>query len=78
MPKCMKCGDKMYDGYYVESSEYYCSKDCLHEYYTKEEYEHMYECDIAYYTTWEEEDGLDDWDNEEEEVIIINGSSYNG
>lgn len=49
---CSVCGRKMYSGYVVGDSEYYCSDECLHEHHTDEEYLEMYESDDAYWTEW--------------------------
>ena len=35
--------------------EYYCDKECLHSAYTEKEYLQMYEQDVAFWTTFEEE-----------------------
>ena len=63
MRKCSICGNEMSSGYYVEDgylnengAEYYCSDECLYSVYTEEEYQEMYEEELAYYTEWEEDD----------------------
>ncbi len=50
---CSVCNTVMDAGYYVEGPEYFCSDACLHTRYTDEEYQQMYEDDVAYYTEWE-------------------------
>lgn len=54
---CNHCGKLMYDGFCVgyDFTEYYCSEDCLHHHYTPEEYNEMYEDDVAYWTEWWDE-----------------------
>lgn len=47
---CDECNSKMYDGFVVEDTFYYCKKECLHANHTPEEYEEMYEEDSAYWT----------------------------
>jgi len=59
MRTCEVCGKEMQEGYYVENFEYFCSDDCLHTKYSKEEYETMYDENMAFYTTWEEDDIID-------------------
>lgn len=59
MRKCSKCGKKMESGFIYEFGFeliYYCSEDCLHEDFTQEEYEELYEGGHAFYTEWEEEE----------------------
>ena len=52
---CSKCGNMMTSGYCIgDGDEYYCSAPCLHEVYTQEEYNSMYDDDCAYYTDWGE------------------------
>lgn len=55
MRQCDICEEKMNSGYVVDDNSYYCSDKCLHEHYTQEEYNEMYEQDVAYHTEWEEE-----------------------
>lgn len=53
--QCSVCGALVCSGYFVEaefSYEYYCSEQCLHEKYTEEEYNEMYEEDTAFWTDW--------------------------
>lgn len=50
---CEKCGQAMDEGFMFDGGwKYYCSKECLHQDYTEEEYLKMYEEDIAFYTEW--------------------------
>ncbi len=49
---CSCCGERMYEGFYVEDLEYYCGKECLHKRYTDEEYFKMYEEGYACWTHW--------------------------
>ncbi|MCU5097055.1 MULTISPECIES: hypothetical protein [Bacillus cereus group] len=52
---CNACKQGMVEGYCIDDGlAYYCSEECLHEEYTPEEYEEMYEDDYAYWTQWEE------------------------
>lgn len=46
-------------GYCIDSGlKYYCSDECLHKHYTKEEWLDMYEDGgDSYYTEWEDEKG---------------------
>lgn len=54
---CDKCGRHMIDGYVIRDGlEYYCSDECLHSKYTESEYNDMYLEDIAYWTTWYDEE----------------------
>lgn len=47
---CDECKEKMYDGFVIEDTFYYCNEECLHKHYTPEQYEEMYEDDTAYWT----------------------------
>lgn len=47
---CYICEEKMYDGFVVGEIHHFCSDKCLHEIYTPEEYENLYEEDDAYWT----------------------------
>jgi len=62
--KCSCCGKGMTEGYCIDGGEeYFCSDECLHTEYTKEEFEAKYaEGDgDSYWTEWpEEEIDLDD------------------
>ena len=53
---CGECGKIMQEGYVIEGGlQYYCSDECLHKHYTKEEWEEMYTDDgDNYWTSWEE------------------------
>lgn len=53
--KCTVCGESILEGYCIhDGEEYFCSDDCLHAYYSEEEYEELCELDEAYWTTWYE------------------------
>ena len=58
MRKCNECGKKhLTDGYVIfGGAEYYCSPKCLYKNYPQERYMELYECDEAYWTTWEEDE----------------------
>jgi hypothetical protein len=56
---CSECKKKMNEGYCIDGgSEYYCSDECLHKHYTKEEYLEMYDDGYgdSYWTEWEDEE----------------------
>ena len=54
--RCTCCGKKMAAGYVIDDGcEYFCDDDCLHAYYTPEEYDEMCAQDVAYWTEWESE-----------------------
>ena len=55
---CSHCGKDMNEGYVIAGGiEYYCSDTCLHEHYTPEEWEDMYDDDGEnYWTEWENEE----------------------
>ena len=57
---CDKCGKGMNDGYCVNGGdEYYCSPECLHQEYDKQEWQEMYAngfSDQNYWTDWEDEE----------------------
>jgi len=55
---CSHCGKAMSEGYVIAGGiEYYCSDACLHEHYTPEEWEDMYDDDGEnYWTEWENEE----------------------
>lgn len=54
--KCNECKKEMLSGYCIDNGlEYYCSDNCLYKNYTKEQYNDLYENDIAYWTEWEED-----------------------
>jgi len=63
MRTCTHCKKKMSEGYCIEGGqEYYCSDECLHEHYTQEEFDEMYNEGFgdSYYTEWDEEDVEDE------------------
>lgn len=52
---CSECGKVHDEGFCVNGGdEYYCSEECLHKHYSKEEWEEMYEEDEYnnYWTQW--------------------------
>lgn len=54
---CSECHKPMNQGYCIENGEeYYCSDECLHKYYTDEEYNQLYDNGNgdSYYTEWED------------------------
>lgn len=52
---CSECGEIMQEGYITENYEYYCSDECLHKNYTKEEWKEIYTEDgDNYWTSWKE------------------------
>jgi len=55
--KCDECGKGMNEGFCINGGcEYYCTEECLHKHYTKEEYDEMYNDDEGdtYWTEWED------------------------
>lgn len=53
---CSLCGCAMQSGFVIHDGEqYFCSEDCLHEFYTEEEYLEMYDDGNgdSYWTEWE-------------------------
>lgn len=51
--RCSACGKLMRKGYCISDGEYYyCSDECLHEDMPEEEYNKLYEDDLAYWTEW--------------------------
>ena len=52
--RCTECGSLFREGYCVDAGyAYYCSDDCLHKNYTKEEWLHECETnDQSYYSEW--------------------------
>lgn len=51
---CTTCGQKMTSGYVInDGDEYFCCDDCLHGYYSEEEYDELCQQDAAYWTEWE-------------------------
>lgn len=58
MPRtCTVCGSQFTEGYYVNwgESEYFCSDTCLHAVYSPEEYDNLFNADLAYYSEWKED-----------------------
>ena len=56
---CSACGKPMTSGYCIhDGEEYYCSDECLHEYFSEEEYLALYDKGEgdSYWTEWECED----------------------
>ena len=54
---CEECGMPMIEGYVVDGSNTYCSKECLYKHVSEEEYNTLYndgEGD-TYWTTWYED-----------------------
>ena len=52
---CSHCSKPMNQGYVIENGlEYYCCDDCLHEHYTDEEYNRLYDDGNgdSYWTEW--------------------------
>jgi len=50
---CTNCGSLMQEGYCIhDGGEYFCSDDCLHSWYSEEEYEELCENDEGYWTHW--------------------------
>ena len=50
---CTACGEPMQEGYCInDGDEYFCTDDCLHSYYSEEEYAALCEDDCAYWTQW--------------------------
>ena len=51
--ECTNCHCLMQEGYCIHDGlEYFCSDDCLHGWYSEEEYEELCEQDEGYWTTW--------------------------
>lgn len=54
---CSHCGKEMFEGYVIDNGlEYYCSDECLHQHYTDEEYDEMYDNGNgdSYWTEWDD------------------------
>lgn len=52
---CSACGKIMTEGYCIDDGlEYFCCDGCLHTRYSEEEYNEMFENDVAYWTEWED------------------------
>lgn len=59
MPRtCTVCGTEFTEGYYVDvgESEYFCSDTCLHAVYSQEEYDKLFDADLAYWSEWKEDE----------------------
>lgn len=55
--ECTNCGKPMTSGYVInDGEEYFCDDDCLHGWYSEEEYDELCQQDLAYWTEWEEEE----------------------
>ncbi len=52
---CDNCGHPMIEGYCVDDCDTYCSEACLHGRYDDDEYQELFENNVAYYTTWYED-----------------------
>lgn len=54
---CDECGMPTIVGYVVDGCEAYCSDECLHKHYTKEEFNRRYDNGNgdSYWTTWYED-----------------------
>ena len=51
--ECSVCHSTMQSGYCIDDGEeYFCSDDCLHSYYSDEEYEELCEQGRGYWTEW--------------------------
>lgn len=51
---CTACGKEMWQGYVIhDGDEYYCSDECLHEYYSEDEYDQLCQEDEGYWTQWD-------------------------
>ena len=51
--ECSNCHALMSSGYCInDGEEYFCSDDCLHGWYSAEEYEALCEQDLGYWTEW--------------------------
>lgn len=49
---CDVCGKVMWEGFLIYGWEHYCSEECLHTEYTKEEYAKLYDEDDGFWTHW--------------------------
>ena len=53
MRKCDHCGKEMSEGYCIRGGEeYYCSDECMHEHYSEDEWNGLYEEGDSYWTEW--------------------------
>lgn len=55
---CSVCGTQFTEGYYVDvgAAEYFCSDTCLHAVYSQEEYDKLFDADLAYWSEWKEDE----------------------
>lgn len=54
---CDHCKKEMNEGYCInDGQEYYCSKECLDQHYTEEEFSELYDDGNgdSYYTEWDD------------------------
>lgn len=52
---CSNCNKEIDEGYVIYSDwTYYCSKKCLHNVISKEEYKELYSQELALWTTFED------------------------
>lgn len=52
---CTNCGIQIISGYVIrDGEEYFCDDDCLHGWYSEEEYDELCQADEAYWTEWGE------------------------
>ena len=50
---CDNCNEKMFSGYVIDDGEeYFCDDDCLHAWYSEEEYDELCQEDRGYWTVW--------------------------
>jgi len=63
MRQCVKCGNKMSEGFIFDGSDTYCSDECLSDVATPQEWNklHKEEPDYFYWTQWEEVEDIDDF-----------------
>jgi len=65
--KCSHCGKVFDEGYCVfNGEEYYCSLECLHKKYSEDEFEEYFNNDELYWTSWEDEDDKQYYENGDE------------
>lgn len=55
---CTQCKEKMVTGFIIETLEiqYYCTNECMDKNLKGEEYNKMYQMDMAYWTDFSESD----------------------
>ena len=74
---CSECKKKMTVGYCIyDGLEYYCSGECLHKHYTKEEYLEMYDEGNSYWTEWEDEEEGMVISTYDDMKIVVRGNVY--